>query len=162
MRVRGRIFGPATALLSMLVLAATFAIAADDGKEEVQAPVVFVTGSSTRAGIQIGPASPLGLRPDIFRAIRFASSTTKVDLAVTIDPEQADYWLFLELNEVAWARRQTWTLIVATSGIILEQDSRNLLQNALHDAVEAMGRHWFDGRYAHPNGVPGVTRRTTP
>ncbi len=133
----------------MLVLAAIPAIA-DDGKEEAQAPVVFVTGSSTGSGIRIGPASPLGLRPDIFRAIRFASSATKVELAVTIDPGQADYWLFLELNEVTWAKRQTWTLIVAASGIILEQDSRNLLQNALYDAVEAIGRHWSRFLRPHP------------
>ena len=81
---------------------------------------------------------------------------------MTIDPEQAHYWLFLELNEVAWAKRQTWTLIEATTGIILEQGHGHLLQNALHDAVEAMGRQWASGRHARSNSVPGVDGRTAP
>ncbi len=146
------------ALLGLVALALP-AFGADVPGDKVRPPVVFVTGSSSGSGIPIGPPPALGLRPDILRGIRFAASVAKLDLAITIDPEQADYWLILDLNEVAWARYQTWTLIDAATGIVLEQDRGHLLQNALHDVVAAIGRRWRDRTRQRMGGVSGTTLR---
>jgi hypothetical protein len=108
--------------------------------------VVYIMESGWRpgivAGFVIGPSAPAGLRPEIYEAFRTAASLKRMAVDVTIYPDQADYLLALDVSSYPWSSWQTWTLVDARSGVVLQQERGLLLQNALRDALGVIGRLW--------------------
>ena len=115
-------------------------------REEVRPPVVYLMVAGSRpgivAGIVIGPPPAFGLRPDLVEAFHAAASLKRMRVDVTIYPDRANYFLAIDESGPTWSPHQRWTLIDATSGVVLRQDSGLLLQNALYDALGTIGRLW--------------------
>jgi hypothetical protein len=81
-------------------------------------------------------------QPSFLQNVRRIARVHNTELVVTLYPAQADYVLVLDLAALPGSGYQTWTLVDATSGVIIAQDRTLQVDTALHQAIATIGRLW--------------------